>query len=307
MEAKKKKRTVLKVFGIAFLLLILAGGAFAFSVWKNVSDTADTMHKPLNRTTEKRTEKLDLEKKSPFTVLLLGVDEREGDKGRSDTMIVLSVNPSKTKIKMLSIPRDTRTEMIGKGFDDKINHAYAFGGPEMSMATVENLLDIPLDYYVKINMEGFKDIVDAVDGVTVNNTTAFTYDGTTFNEGFINLNGDEALKYARMRKQDKDGDFGRQNRQRQVIQSIIKKGANVSSLTKYDDILEALGKNIETNLSLSEMMDIQKNYRNAAGGIDQMQLKGENARIDNISYVIIPEEEIEIVQKELKDYLEIKE
>lgn len=89
-------------------------------------------------------------------------------------MIVLTVNPNDKSMQMVSIPRDTRTEIIGKGFDDKINHAYAFGGPEMSIATVENFLDIPIDYFVQVNMESFKDIVDAVGGVTVNNKLEFS-------------------------------------------------------------------------------------------------------------------------------------
>src|SRR5690606_29205840 len=105
-------------------------------------------------------------------------------------------------MKMVSIPRDTRTEIIGKGFQDKINHAYAFGGPEMAIDTVENFLDIPIDYFVQVNMESFKDIVDAVGGVTVNNSFSFNAGGYTFNEGQISLNGAEALAYSRMRYED---------------------------------------------------------------------------------------------------------
>ena len=133
------------------------------------------MHQPIEREkSEKRTEEITLTKQDPFSVLVLGVDEREGDSGRSDTMIVLTVNPNQNSIKMLSIPRDTRTEIVGHGTTDKINHAYAFGREEMSIATVEHLLDIPIDYYVKVNMEGFQDIVDAVGGIQVNNNLDFT-------------------------------------------------------------------------------------------------------------------------------------
>ncbi|RKJ22727.1 LytR family transcriptional regulator, partial [Butyricicoccus sp. 1XD8-22] len=98
---------------------------------------------------------------------------RPGDRGRSDSIIVMTVNPKTESIDMLSIPRDTRVEIVGKGVDDKINHAYAFGGVEMSMNTVEKFLDIPIDYYIKLNMEGFKEIVDAVGGVDVNNDIDF--------------------------------------------------------------------------------------------------------------------------------------
>ena len=132
------------------------------------------MHQPIEREkSEKRTEEITLTKQDPFSVLMLGVDEREGDSGRSDTMIVLTVNPNQNSIKMLSIPRDTRTEIVGHGTTDKINHAYAFGGEKMSIATVENLLDIPIDYYVGSIWKDFKDIVDAVGGIQVNNNLDF--------------------------------------------------------------------------------------------------------------------------------------
>ena len=84
-------------------------------------------------------------------------------------------------------------KLVGHGTTDKINHAYAFGREEMSIATVENLLDIPIDYYVKVNMEGFKDIVDAVGGIQVNNNLDFSQDGHHFTTGKINLNGEQAL------------------------------------------------------------------------------------------------------------------
>lgn len=141
------------------------------------------MHEPIDRQTTKRTDTLNLGSKEPFSVLMLGVDERDGDSGRSDTMIVLTVNPDKKSVKMLSIPRDTRTEIVGHGTTDKINHAYAFGGVAMSMDTVENFLDIPIDYFMQINMEGFKDIVDSVGGVTVDNDLDFTYEGVHFAKG----------------------------------------------------------------------------------------------------------------------------
>ena len=197
-------------------------GIYAYSVFKSLTNAVDTMHQPIEREkSEKRTEEITLTKQDPFSVLVLGVDEREGDSGRSDTMIVLTVNPNQNSIKMLSIPRDTRTEIVGHGTVDKINHAYAFGREEMSIATVENLLDIPIDYYVKVNMEGFQDIVDAVGGIQVNNELDFTNGGHHYKTGLITLDGEEALSFVRMRYDDPNGDFGRQERQRQVIQGVV--------------------------------------------------------------------------------------
>lgn len=304
-EKKKKKRKWLRVLGIISLLVVIGIGAYAFSVYRSLTNAVETMHQPIQHKSEKRPEQVTLTKKEPFSVLMLGVDERSGDKGRSDTMIVLTVNPNEKSIKMVSIPRDTRTEIVGKGFEDKINHAYAYGNEEMSMATVENFLDIPLDYYIKVNMDGFKDIVDAVGGITVNSSIAFSGGKYQFQEGINNLDGKAALAYVRMRKQDPKGDFGRQDRQRQIIQGVIKKGASVNSLTNFDDIFGALGKNVRTNLTFDEMKDIQKNYRDAGSNIEQMSLKGNGQTINSVWYLIVANEEQQRVQNELKAHLEL--
>jgi polyisoprenyl-teichoic acid--peptidoglycan teichoic acid transferase len=307
MRSKQKKnRKWLRITGIVLLAILVIGGIYGFSVYNSLKNAVETMHQPLDRKTDKRTEPLALSKRQPFSVLMLGVDERKGDKGRSDTIIVLTVNPKKGSVKMLSIPRDTRTEIVGKGTMDKINHAYAFGDIPMSMNTVEKFLDIPIDYYMKVNMEGFKDIVDAVGGVTIQNDLDFTSGKYHFPKGEIHLNGDKALSYSRMRHDDPRGDFGRQTRQRQIIQAILHEGASVSSLKNYNNIFAALGKNVKTNLTFDEMVEIQKNYKSAANNVTQMEIKGKGERINNIYYLIDSPEEIQRVQNELKDQLELK-
>ncbi|WHY66378.1 LytR family transcriptional regulator [Neobacillus sp. SuZ13] len=301
---KKKKRTWLRVTGIVLILLLIGIGVYAYSVYNSLTNAVETMHHPVDRTSEKRTEEVSLQNKQPFSVLLLGVDQRKGDKGRSDTMIVLSINPKLNSVKMLSIPRDTRTEIVGKGTEDKINHAYAFGGEEMAMNTVEQFLDIPIDYFVRVNMEGFKDIVDAVGGITVDNDLDFSYGGYHFPKGEVTLNGKKALAYTRMRKEDPRGDFGRQIRQRQIIQGVIKEGASLSSLANYSDIFSALGKNVKTNLTFDQMVSIQKNYKSVGGNIDQMTIKGNGTRINGIYYFVVPSDEKERLQTEMKTQLE---
>ncbi|MBH9966605.1 LytR family transcriptional regulator [[Bacillus] enclensis] len=305
---KKKKRTWLRVTGIVLLLMVLGGGAYAYSVYHSLNSAVETMHEPIKRDkSDKRTEEVKFQERDPFSVLLMGVDERKNDKGRSDTMIVLTVNPDTKSVKMLSIPRDTLTDIVGHGTRDKINHAYAFGGVEMAMDTVEEMLDIPIDYYVQINMEGFEDIVNAVGGITVNNDLSFDAGGYSFPEGQVDLNGKKALAYTRMRYDDPRGDFGRQIRQRQIIQGIISEGASVKSLWKFDDIFDALGSNVKTNIEFKEMVDIQKHYKDASNDIEQIKIEaGSSTRIDNIYYYVIPEEEIARLQNLLKEHLELE-
>ncbi|TDL67501.1 LytR family transcriptional regulator [Rhodococcus qingshengii] len=305
---RRKKRRRLKwrnIIGLFLFIILIVGGLHGFTVYKSFNKAVATMHEPLDDKQNKGKQTEALKKKEPFSVLMLGVDEREGDSGRSDTMIVLTVNPNNNSVKMLSIPRDTRTEIVGKGKEDKINHAYAFGGVSMAVDTVENFLDIPIDYYVKINMEGFKDIIDTVGGINVENDFAFTVEEVDFPAGKIHLNGDEALTFIRMRYDDPNGDFGRQERQRQVIQAVIKEGASISSLSKAPDIFQAIGSNVKTNLTFEEMISIQKNYKEAGKNIEQLTLQSEGKMIDNIYYGLVTIAEQQRVQDEMKSQLEM--
>ncbi|MCA1321599.1 LCP family protein [Bacillus tianshenii] len=302
---KKWKKVTL---GIIAVLLLLVGGVFGYFLI-TVNNALTTMHEPIDREfSEMREAKVQLRKKEPFSVLLIGIDKESGsiEKGRSDTMIVLTVNPATESMKMVSIPRDTRTEIIGRGMMDKINHAHAFGGVEMSIPTVENFLDIPIDHYVKINMEGFKEIVDSVGGVEVNNSFAFTENGKTYNEGTISLDGDSALTYVRMRKQDPRGDFGRADRQKQVVQAVINKGASFSGITKLDNLLGAIGENVKTDLDSMEMVTIQQNYASARHDMETVQIVGSGATIDGIYYLQVPEDERLRVSSLLREHLDLE-
>jgi LCP family protein required for cell wall assembly len=300
----KKKRKWVRILILSFILLFLAVSAYAFTVYNSLKGAVETMHQPLDRKkSDKRVEDVSLKSSQPFTVLLLGVDKRKNDRGRSDSIIVLAVNPKKESVEMVSIPRDTRTDIVGKGKQDKINHAYAFGGVDMSINTIEKFLDIPIDYYIQINMEGFKDIVDAVGGVNVQNTLDFTYEGQHFPIGNLDLNGEKALKYSRMRYDDPRGDFGRETRQRQIIQGVLKEGASLKSLANYGDIFQALGENVKTSLTFDEMVKIQSNYRNAGKNIEQEQVKGSGTKIEGIYYYIVPQEEKNRIHGLLKEHL----
>ncbi|PFN07069.1 polyisoprenyl-teichoic acid--peptidoglycan teichoic acid transferase TagU [Bacillus cereus] len=301
------KKVLLWILGIIGVCII-GVGIYAYNVYSNVSNTLDKVHQPLDRDhSKKRTEEVKVADSKPVSILLLGADERAGDQGRSDSLMVITLNPKDKSMKLLSIPRDTYTEIVGKGKKDKINHAYAFGGINMSVDTVENFLDMPIDYYIEVNMEGFKDIVDAVGGVDVKNDLEFTQDGTHFAKGNIHLTGDDALKYTRMRKQDPRGDFGRQMRQRQVLQAVIAKGANVSSLANYGDVLKAIEKNVKTNLTQDQMFDMQKNYKDAMQNTEEIQIKGDGRKAeDGVWYYFVPEQERQDLSTKLKAHLELK-
>jgi len=169
---------------------------------------------------------------------------------------------------------------------------------------VENLLDIPIDYYVKVNMEGFEDIVDAIGGVTIYNEFPFDSGGYSFPKGTLTLDGEQALAYSRMRHEDPNGDFGRQERQRKMIQSVLKEGASLSSLWNYGNIFNALGNNVKTNLTFEQLIQIQNDYRSAITTVQQTSLDGGYGDyINNIYYYIVPEEQINSTQQMLKNEL----
>ncbi|MEH7605095.1 polyisoprenyl-teichoic acid--peptidoglycan teichoic acid transferase TagU [Priestia megaterium] len=303
---KPKKKRALKITMAIILVLILGVGAYAYSIWNSVEKTFTQTHEPLNRdVSEKRSEKVSFSKRDPISILLLGVDQRAGDRGRSDSLILMTVNPKDQSMKMVSIPRDTRTEIVGKGTTDKINHAYAFGGVDMAVNTVEEFLDVPVDYYVQVNMESFKDIVDAVGGVTVNNDLNFDYDGYSFKKGNLTLDGKEALAYSRMRKQDPRGDFGRQMRQRQIIEGVIEEGASVQSLANYGTILDTIGTNVRTNLTFNDMKQIQSNYKDARRNVEQLQVDGKGEKIDGIYYYAVSDATRQELSSKLKQHLNL--
>ncbi|MGW6190377.1 polyisoprenyl-teichoic acid--peptidoglycan teichoic acid transferase TagU [Bacillus cereus] len=301
-----KKKILFWILGIIGVLIV-AGGVYAYTVYSNVSNTLNTVHKPLDRDkSDKRDKKVDISDNKPISILLMGVDQEDNGTGRSDSLMLFTLNPKTKSMKITSIPRDSYTEIVGKGKKDKINHAYAFGGIDMTVKTVENFLNVPVDHYIEVNMAGFKDIVDAVGGVDVNNDLEFTSRDSHFAKGNIHLNGETALKYTRMRYEDPRGDFGRQMRQRQVIQAVIKKGASVSSLASYGDVLKAIEKNVKTSLTQDQMFDIQKNYKDCMQNSEEIQIPGDGHKAaDGIWYYYVPDAAKQDLTNKLRAHLEL--
>lgn len=310
-KIKKKRKWPKILFAILLIFTII----FAYG-YLRLRKTSSTIHTDLSKsevTKEQHTSRKDgevnLKRKDPFSILLMGIDTGDKgrvEKGRSDTMMVMTVNPKNKKSTIVSIPRDTRTRIIGKDIDDKINHAYAFGGPSMSINTVQNLLDIPIDFFVSVNMKGIQQIVDAVGGVTVTPTISFNQDGYSFVKGQAQkIDGSAALAYSRMRYKDPQGDYGRQARQREVVVAILDEAASFESILNFESILKTMENNVQTDLTFNQMVTISLNYTSALSNINQIQMSGYGTRVDGIYYAIISDEEILEISNELKTELEI--
>ncbi|MGD6831731.1 LCP family protein [Sutcliffiella halmapala] len=308
---KLNKRRIAKLILFSLFILLLIGSFYVYRFFATMQDT----HSELERGeySKLREENVSL-MKEPISIALFGIEDYSsgGANGRTDTIIVLTLNPDDKTIKMLSIPRDSRVEIVGRGEYDKINHAFAFGGPDMAIDTLENLLDIPIDYYATINFEAFVEIVNELGGVTVDvpfnfsEVIAGTGERVYFAEGKDTLTGEEALAYVRMRKYDPRGDLGRIDRQKQVISAAIDSASPQKILLELDDILNHIGENVTTSLKTKDMISLLRTYSDVGSSkIESVNLNGADSNIEGIYYYEIDQESLDEVIVELKEHLDI--
>lgn len=317
---KRKKRAIR--IGLSVLLLSVVGvAAYLGKAYTDVGSTVDSIHNDVS-VEKMRDESVNVaEATQPISFLLLGADtgtaeEVRTETGRSDSIMVCTINPNTHTTTLTSIPRDTYAEIVGYEdshdytgtYYDKINHAFAFGGTEMSINSVQNFLDIPIDYYVEVNFDGLVDVVDAVGGIEITSPLTFDFYGPQFIEGQTRvLNGFEALQFSRMRHQDPEGDLGRQKRQQMVIKAILDKVLSMGSLVNYQDLLKSVQKNVQTNLTLDEIISIGSGYRNGLKNFEQNYVTGEEMYINDIYYYYVNPEERLRLSNMLRDQLELPE
>jgi LCP family protein required for cell wall assembly len=297
LNRRRKKPHHLRHFVLWLIAIVVLGAAgYAGYLYHRTKQAADKTFDANNQVTSTG----DFNGKKPFSILLLGTDTgalgRTAKRGNSDTMIIATVNPQKKKFSLMSIPRDTMAQMIGTpSFSvHKINAAYNIGGAKMAMKTTSRLLNVPIKYYVVLNMSGLRKMVNGVGGVDVTPPLTFTFDGYKFTKGQkVHLNGKQALAYARMRYDDPQGDYGRQLRQRQVIMGMINHAASLKTLTNLEDILNSAEKNVRTNLSFNDMVAIVKNYRQCTAHQSSDYLHGTGAMIGDASYQVMRDKELQ--------------
>lgn len=313
---KRVMKTRFKVIIALIVLLIIAGLSYAGYLYVKAEGAANDAYEEDERgnKSEKREEVVDPEFDN-VSILLMGIDENEARKqhetARTDALILATVNREDHSIKLLSIPRDSYVYIPEVGYEDKITHAHAFGGTYTTIETVEQLFDMPIDYYVKLNFEAFVDVIDAIDGVEVDVPYEFTEQDSSDKQGAIHLyegvqtlDGEEALAFARTRKKDSDVERGK--RQVEIINSIISKAASVSSLFKYDDMIDAVGKNASTNMTFKEMKSFL--YYGTHGknlDVEKINLDGNDYMPGSVYYYQLDEYSVYKTMLTLKNHLEI--
>ncbi len=310
VKKKKIRKTVLLIL-IAIIAVVGYGIYMAVTTYMAASNSYDDLGREKSAL---RDEAVSI-RKDPVSILIMGVEDysSDGDHGRTDTLMLATFSPNDERLKLLSIPRDTLVDIVGRDQKSKINHAYAFGGKKMTIETVEQLLDIPIDYYATVNFEAFKNIVDILGGITVDVPFSFEQNSDDrkaeklqFQEGQMDLDGRHALAFARMRMSDPRGDIGRNERQQTVIKAIIEKAVSPSTITKIDDIVEVIGDNVETNMRIREGLAFYKTYSDfKTSQIDQITFQTMPERINGISYQVADEASLEEAKTILKQHLEI--
>lgn len=271
---KKKKNYNRLIALIIILLLVLVGFVFANS--DSSSDNPPTI------TTEQT---------NVLNIMIMGVDRRADDVGRSDTLMVLTYNPNEQKASLLSLPRDTRVH-IEKNDYDKINHAYAYGGHELTQKVVESFLNVPINYYVLIDIQAFEKIIDAVGGVDIDVEKRMYYEDPWDDDGGLyidlqpgmqHMDGKTAITYVRYR--DEEGDIGRIKRQQNFMKAVMDKLVSPTIIPKLPAIVSAVSDSVETDMSVSEILSFLGTLQDAKdNGLKSEMLPGKPVYIEGISY-----------------------
>lgn len=240
-----------------------------------------------------------------ITFLLLGIDTNdlsENDHQRTDTMMLCRYDDTTGKISILSIPRDTRAIIRGRENQEKINHAHAYGGPELSVKAVKDLLGINLEYYVRVDYKIVKEFVDIIGGVEVNIPMDMKYSDPTADPPlYINLkkgnqvlDGEESLQFLRFRKGYSNQDLGRINAQQQFMKNAIEQTLKPSNIIKVPKLIDTYFENVYTNIPLETITKYAlKAGKIDSNKIDMATLPGESKQINGLWYFIPDVEQTE--------------
>lgn len=306
-QRKKKWKLAMLAF-LGFILL--AGSGIAYIGFSLQQVTADNQTE-LNRGDQSNLRDMSVNPSDdPVSVLFLGLDSRDGDlSGRTDAMLLATFNPEDDSVQMLNIPRDSLVPISGYG-EDKINHAHAYGGVDLTIDTVESYLDIPIDYVVSLNFDAFMEIIDTMGGVTVDvpmdiaDTDNATYGTIEISEGRQTLDGEEALAYVRMRKDDPRGDLGRGDRQKDVLEALIHEVASLQTLTRFNSFVDALDNNLSTNLRFSQIISMH-GYAGELDNIESFSLEGEDTTVNGVYYYQVYESSRQEVSDQFRQHLNL--
>lgn len=279
-KTRKKKRSYKRILLLVVIILLVCSCAYSF------------FHKETFTQRQAEEEGM-MPADNAVHVMIMGVDSRKGDYGRSDTLMVASLDEDTDKIYLLSIPRDTRVQIEGNGYD-KINHAYAFGGHELSRKSVEKILGVPMDYYVVVDIKAFERIIDAIGGIDIDVEKRMYYEDPWDDNGGLvidlypgeqHMDGEKAIQYVRYR--DEEGDIGRISRQQKFMQAVLDKVISPQILPRLPEIIRQVASAVETDMSVSDMISFAGKLKTEKdNGLQTAMLPGWPAVYKEVNYWI---------------------
>lgn len=285
---KKKKSTgVKKVVLSLVLVLLLFTGYKVYDFVKSPLNAAEPVDTDIEEPVKPLPSEDDEFAKKRVNILILGVDEREGEVARADTIILASLFPEEKQVKLLSIPRDTRLLIPGHG-NDKINHAHVYGGINLVKNSVEEFTGIPIDFYVETNFKGFINIIDLLGGVTINvEKKMYTpLENIDLEPGLQNLNGYDSLAYVRYRD-DGMGDIGRIARQQRFIKTLAESTIKTSNISKIPGLVDEMKAYVKTDLSIMDMITYSTRFAKMdPADLEAFQVPGFSGMQNEVSYWI---------------------
>lgn len=276
VRKRRKRRNLNPAVGFLLLFFMLISGAWCgYAAMNAILPSANVWG-----------DDVDQEMLDNINILVLGCDEREGDSAtRADVIMLATIRPDAKQVSVFSIPRDTRVEIAGYG-KDKINHSMAYGGIPLIQSSVENLLNVQIDHYVKVNFDGFINVIDALGGVNIDVPERMykPLEAIDLQAGYQTLDGSEALAFVRWRG-DGMGDYGRIERQQQFLSAVTAKMKSMS-LSQALNVVSAVMDSIETDMSIKQMTSYGINLL----GIGSEDVKtysfiGESVWIQGVNYV----------------------
>ncbi|UWE03520.1 LCP family protein [Laceyella sacchari] len=311
---RKRRKKWFKYLTVTVILLVLGFGIYYGSLlWGALADSSNRLDTSALRDQEVKI------KEDPFTVLLIGTDQRttRPNDFRTDVLMLAAINPKTQSILLVSIPRDVyMTIPNSNGVKTRINAAPFYGRQsgvgvvENTREAVQNLLHIPVDYYAMINFQGFEDIVDSLGGIDVNVKQSFSQamiggGKAVFRPGMMHLNGKQALAYVRNRKDVAGGDFARNERQQEVIGLLLDKLVSFDGISQFSKITSALGNNFQHGFRLDDIPALIKVYREIPKqNIRSIHIKVVDIKVGGADMLDIPQSEKKRIRKLLQQQLE---
>ncbi|EQM24861.1 transcriptional regulator [Bacillus licheniformis CG-B52] len=302
-KPKRKRRKIIKrLFTLTLLVIIAAAGYTYFEYKKGLSESDGDFKE--DGQFEFNGEGSDLDE---VNILVLGIDSRGEDHSRSDSMMVIHYNKKQKQPKLISIMRDSYVDI--PGYDkQKVNAAYAYGGPELVRKTLKESFDLDINYYAVIDFKGFAKIVDAVapDGIEVDVPKKMSYGiGMTLQPGKQVLHGERLLGYVRFRH-DRESDFGRGRRQQEVFSKLQKEAVSIGNIAQLPKLWGLVDPYIETNIPNGVILSVGKDF--LLGSVKEtksfrLPVDGSFTNKDDPKYGAVLDLDLEQNKEELKRFL----